>query len=56
MRYHNSLGIFQEYVSKLLIPIKDFAVIYIDDILIFSDNEKEHEYHLDKFVSLIEEK
>lgn len=56
MGFHNSPSIFQEYVSKMLLPLRDFAVIYIDDILIFSECQKEHENHLRKFIDLIEEK
>ena len=56
MGFHNSPSIFQEYVTKLLLPIRNFAVIYIDDILIFSENEKIHEEHLEKFIELIEHK
>ena len=56
MRFHNSPSIFQEYVSKLLLPIRNFSIIYIDDKLIFSDNKQEHENHLDQFVTLIEKK
>ena len=54
MGFHNSPSIFQEYVTKLLLPIRNFAVIYIDDILIFSENEQIHEEHLEKFIELIE--
>ena len=56
MGFHNSPSIFQEYVSNLLKQIRDFVVIYIDDILIFTDNNEEHEKHLEKFIDLIEEK
>ena len=56
MGFHNSPSTFQEHVMKLLIPIRNFAVIYIDDILIFSNNEKEHENHLFEFMNIIEEK
>ena len=47
---------FLKNVTKLLLPIRDFAVIYIDDILIFSENEQKHEQHLEQFIELIEEK
>jgi len=38
---------FQSYIDHCLRPnIDDFAVCYLDDILIYSTNEKEHEEHV----------
>jgi len=40
---------FQAYIDNCLRPyIDDFAVCYLDDILIYSTNEKEHEDHVKK--------
>ena len=43
----NALATFQSYIDGCLRPyIDDFAVCYLDDILIYSANEKEHEEHV----------
>jgi len=42
----NAPATFQPYIDDCLQPkIDDFAVCYLDDILIYSANEKEHEEH-----------
>jgi hypothetical protein len=43
----NAPATFQSYIYDCLRPyINDFAGCYLDDILIYSTNEKEHEEHL----------
>ena len=45
----NARATFQVYIDDCLRPyINDFAVCYLDDILIYSTNEKEHNDHLQK--------
>ena len=38
---------FQRMVDKLLDGLSDFASAYLDDIIIYSDNWKDHLSHLD---------
>ncbi|RMZ74713.1 hypothetical protein DV737_g5810, partial [Chaetothyriales sp. CBS 132003] len=43
----NAPATFQAYINKALSGLLDeFCVVYLDDILIFSQNEKEHEKHV----------
>jgi hypothetical protein len=43
----NALATFQSYIDHCLWPyIGDFMVCYLDNILIYSTNEKEHEEHV----------
>jgi len=45
----NAPATFQAYIGDCLRPyIDDFAVCYLDDILVYSTNEKEHEDHIKK--------
>jgi len=45
----NARATFQVYIDDCLRPyINDFAVCYLDEILIYSTNEKEHNDHLQK--------
>jgi len=45
----NESATFQAYIDECLRPyIDDFAVCFLDDILIYSTNEKEHEDHVPK--------
>ena len=37
---------FQALINKVLKGLHKFAVVYLDDIIIFSKNEKEHREHL----------
>ena len=43
----NAPSTFQRLVSKVLVGCEPFTAAYIDDILVFSRNETEHEQHLD---------
>ena len=40
---------FQQLISMVLQDSSDFAMAYLDDIIIFSRNEKEHLNHIDFF-------
>jgi hypothetical protein len=45
----NALASFQRYTNDCLRPyIDDFSVCYLNDIHIYSTNEKEHEEHVRK--------
>jgi hypothetical protein len=47
---------FQAYIDECLRPyIDDFAICYLDDILIYSTNEKEHEDHVPKVLQRLQE-
>jgi len=41
----NAASTFQRYIDSKLDGV-NFAMAYIDDILIFSDNKEDHEKHL----------
>ena len=42
-RLTNALATFQAYINKALVGLLDkFCVVYLDNILIFSDSEEEH--------------
>ena len=47
--------IFQRKMDKIFSDYSDFIIIYIDDMLIYSDNEKDHENHLNIFITLCKE-
>ena len=51
----NAPAVFQSFVEIVLAPIKDFAVCYIDDILVFSDSYEEHVQHLYKLLDRLQE-
>ena len=43
----NALATFQAYINSVMCGIlDDYVVVYLDDILIFSQNETEHEQHV----------
>ena len=42
----NALGIFQQLMSVVLAGLQQFAMAYLDDILVFSTNACEHLQHL----------
>ena len=51
----NVLQVFQRKIDKIYSNYSAFIIIYIDDMLICSDNEKYHENHLNIFITLCKE-
>ena len=52
----NAPATFQAYMDETLRPyIDEFAICYLDDILIYSDNEQEHEKHVRAVLKKLEE-
>ena len=50
----NALATFQTLMQNVLRPLLDRCVIvYINDILVFSKNEKEHETHLHQVFNIL---
>ena len=48
----NDPQIFQRKMDKIFSDYSDFIIVYIDDILICSSNEKDHENHLNNFIAI----
>jgi hypothetical protein len=45
----NALATFQSYINNALQGyIDDFCIVYLDNILIYSQSEEEHTQHLEK--------
>ena len=42
-------------MDKIFFNYSYFIIVYIDDMLICSDNEKDHEKHLNIFITLYKE-
>ena len=51
----NAPQVFQRKMDKLFFDYSSFIIVYIDDILICSDIEKNHEKHLNIFITLYKE-
>ena len=51
----NTPQIFQRKMGKIFFEYSNFIIVYIDDILICSDSEKDHEKHLNTFITLYKE-
>ena len=51
----NAPQVFQRKMDKIFSDYSSFIIVYIDDMLICSDNEKYHEKHLDIFITLCKE-
>ena len=51
----NAPQIFQRKMDKILFDYLTFIIVYIDDILTCSENEKDHEKHLNTFITLYKE-
>ena len=51
----NAPQIFQRKMDKILFDYSNFIIVYIDVMLICSDNEKDHENHLNIFITLCKE-
>ena len=48
----NDPQVFQGKMDKIFSDYSAFIIVYIDDMLICSDNEKDHENHLNTFRTL----
>ena len=51
----NAPQIFQRKMDKVFSDYSNFIIVYIDDMLICSINKKDHENHLNIFITLYEE-
>ena len=51
----NSSQIFQRKMDNIFFDYSDFIIVYIDDMLICSDNEKDHGNYLNIFITLCKE-
>nr|GFA54123.1 putative reverse transcriptase domain-containing protein [Tanacetum cinerariifolium] len=52
----NAPAVFMDLINRVCKPYLDkFAIVFIDDILIYSKNEKEHEEHLKAILGLLKE-
>jgi hypothetical protein len=50
----NTLATFQSYINNTLQGyVNDFCVVYLDDILIYSQSEEEHTQHLKKVIECL---
>ena len=53
----NALGVFTQYMNRNFHSYLDkFAVVFIDDILIYSKSEGEHAEHLQMVLQVLKEK
>ena len=51
----NAPRVLQRKMDKILSDYSSIIIVYIDDMLICSDNEKDHEKHLNIFITLYKE-
>ena len=51
----NTPQVFQRKMDIIFSDYSAFIIVYIDDMLICSDNEKDHEKHLNTFITLCKE-
>nr|GFD31095.1 putative reverse transcriptase domain-containing protein [Tanacetum cinerariifolium] len=52
----NAPAVFMDLMNRVCKPYLDkFVIVFIDDILIYSKNEKEHEEHLKAILGLLKE-
>jgi hypothetical protein len=52
----NAPGTFQAFVNDILCKfLDDFCVVYLDDILIYSDTQEEHDAHVSKILAKLQE-
>ncbi|GJU53070.1 putative reverse transcriptase domain-containing protein [Tanacetum coccineum] len=50
----NASAVFMDLMNRVCMPYLDkFVIVFIDDILIYSRNEKEHEEHLKEILKLL---
>ncbi|KAJ4781785.1 polyprotein [Rhynchospora pubera] len=50
----NAPAIFQRKMDQCFAGTEDFIAVYIDDILVFSENEQQHAEHLRKMLEICE--
>ena len=48
----NAPQIFQRKTDKIFSKYSNFIIVYVDDILICSENKEDHGKHLDVFITL----
>ena len=53
--FKNAPQVFQRKMDKILSDYSSFIIVYMDDILICSNNEKDREKHLNIFITLCKE-
>nr|GEW13192.1 ORFIII-like polyprotein [Tanacetum cinerariifolium] len=53
--FHQVAMVFQRKMDKCFKGTESFIAVYIDDILVFSKNEKEHAKHLEKMLKICED-
>ena len=53
----NTSAIFQELINHVLYDyLNEFVITYLNNILIFSETEKEHEKHVKKILKKLQKK
>ena len=56
-RLTNVSAMFQELINHILYDhLNEFVIVYLNDILIFSETEKKHEKHVKKILKKLQEK
>src|SRR5437667_1622183 len=56
-RLTNTSATFQELINHVLYDhLNEYIIVYLDDILIFSDNKKDHKKHVKKVLKRLQEK
>ncbi|GJW61596.1 Orf y [Tanacetum coccineum] len=53
--FENAPAVFQRKMDKCFRGTESFIAVYIDDILVFSKNEKDHAKHLEKMLKICED-
>ena len=51
----NDPQVFQRKMDKIFSYYSAFIIVYIDNMVIYSDNEKDNENHLNTFITLCKE-
>ena len=52
----NAPATFQRYMTVVLAPCAAFTIVYMDDVLIHSSSEREHQEHVSKVFTVLREK
>src|SRR5436190_21882626 len=56
-RLTNASAMFQELINHVLYNhLNEFVIVYLDDILIYFENEENHEKHVKKILKRLQEK